>query len=171
MNGQVHMGGGFGSSTDNLSPTLQARIAAADAEYERQSAVEEYEAQLRREIAAEANVHLSIVQAQERGELVDVRKAIRDGGVGHTRQDFLALCAARQDVEDMRAAARQQAAFRKWQAEQDTSADTSAPTAVELAEGEVIAGRAANYRRKHRERSEAIVAARTLARMDREAGR
>ena len=80
--------------------------------------------------------------------------ALRRGGVGHTRAEFVALVSVRQDVVDAHAAGREQAAFRRCQAEQnaDTWVDTSAATeAAENAERELMAAPAADYRRKQSE--------------------
>jgi hypothetical protein len=169
----ITYGGGWGSSYPNMSPGLQMRIAAADAQYEREGAAQ---AQARRERAAvdeEARVRASIEQAIERGEAVDVRRAYADGGVGHEPREFIEYASAVQDVEDARRAAEAAVAFRKYgeQFYGDVSADVSAPTPAEVAEREEMQARAEKYRAKRDARGTAISDARNAARMDREFGR
>jgi hypothetical protein len=166
----LYLRGGFGGGTEHLSPSLQARIAAADAAYDRETARQRREAEELQAMRQAAAVDASIRAAIERGEDVDLRRAFRDGGIGHTPAERIAIAAARQDWEDARERARQQAAYRKWLLEQsdNTSADMTAPTAAEKLETEQMAARVAEIRAKRRERSKTIVAARGLARMDRE---
>ena len=154
---------------DRMSPALQQRCAMADAQYDREAAVQEREREVLRAQRREDDIVLSIRQAEERGELVNVRQAIRDGGVGHTRGEFVALASARMDLEDAQERGREQARIRKFLADGDGSwADTSAPTPAESAEMDVNAARAASYRAKRRENGRMLDRARVLARMDRD---
>jgi hypothetical protein len=156
------------ASRERMSPGLQARCAAADFEYERQSAAEARERAARLAQRQEADVVLSIRMAQERGELVDVRKALRDGGVGHTRREFVEMAAARMDLEDAQERGREQARIRKFLAGEDDYGDSTAPTAAEVVEGEIIAARSAEFRAKRAERGKILRQSRALARMDRD---
>lgn len=163
--------GGFADSRhERLSPQLAARMAAQDAG-EAASA-----AQQARELAEEKARHQDIVASESiraainRGEDLDILQAIRDGGVGHTRGEFIAQASARQDVEDARVAHAERREFEAWRLGRsaDASADTGTKDPVEQAEGEVLAARAASYRQKRKERSRLLTQARTLARMDRD---
>lgn len=130
MTGQIYMGGGFGGeSLERLgaSESLRHRIAVADAEYQRQAARDEREMRQLRENAENDRIQLSIRMAQERGEVVDVQKAYRQGGVGRTHQEIIAHASAVQDYEDVRQRAEME---RQGVATQDVSIDTSAPQPV-----------------------------------------
>jgi hypothetical protein len=110
------------------------------------------------------------LQADERGELFDMREAMRNGGVGRTKAEALAYYSAQSDWEDARQAGLmakyvQDKCNADWYA--DTSADMSAPSPAELAEQEQTAARAERYRTERRERSKTIQAARQFARWDR----
>ena len=103
MPGTVFVRGGFGSDYEGeAADSLRARIATADAEYDRQAARERHERDEQAAALREANVVASIRAAQERGELVDVRAAYRDGGVGRTPREAIEYASAMGDVEDMR---------------------------------------------------------------------
>jgi hypothetical protein len=157
------------ASRDRMSPALQARCAAADAMYDRQSAAEHREQAERLAARREVDVMLSIRQAQDRGELVDIRKALKDGGVGHTPAEFIALASARSDFEDAQERGREQARIRKFLADGDGSwADTSAPTPAEAEEREVMVARAEKFRAGKRERGRMVRNVLAAARMDRE---
>jgi hypothetical protein len=166
MSETVYVRGGFGSGTDHLSPTLAARVLAADAAHDRQAARDQQAHAERIAARQEADVVLSIRMAQERGEVVDVRKALRDGGVGHERREFVELASARMDVEDAQERAREQARYRKFLAEGEDYGDTSAPTAAEVAEHEVMVGRAEKFRAGKRERGRLVRNVLAAARMD-----
>jgi hypothetical protein len=86
-----------------------------------------------------------------------------------TRQEFLAAASAEMDLQDARDAAAEKAAFRRWQARwhDDHQGDTSAPTEAEIEAEQAMAARAAEYRRKRREASKVITAARRFAQWDR----
>lgn len=169
MSGVVYLGGGFGTGLDRMSPGLAARVAAADADYDRQSARQERDAQALRAMVEEDRIALSIRMAQDRGEAVDVLQAIRAGGIGRTRVEAITQASAQADAEDARQVAAERAAFRRWQAQQSasTSADLSAPTATEVAEFGQIKARAETYRAKRREEGRLLTRGRRLARMDR----
>jgi hypothetical protein len=169
----VYLSGGWGDTRDDrLSPQLAKRMAQEDARDAREARQAE---QVRRELQArreQENITASIQLAFERGEDVDVRRAYADGGVGRTPREAIEYASALGDVDDMREAARQQAAYRKWQLEQsaDTSADTSAPTAAQKFETEQMAARAAELRafsRQQLARSGDVEKARSLAAKDR----
>jgi hypothetical protein len=138
---QVRSGWGDTRAERISAPTLQ-RIAAADREQARADALAERDRQLMREQAAADAFRASVEAAVERGESIDPRQAHLDGGVGHTVREFVELCAARQDVEDAQAAARQAAEFRRWQAQQAAAAsgDTTAPREAETPQ--LVAARA-----------------------------
>jgi len=82
------------------------------------------------------------------------RRWTRCGVVGWGTPGVVSLVSVRQDVVDAHAAGREQAAFRRCQAEQNagTWVDMSAATeAAENAERELMAAPAADYRRKQSE--------------------
>jgi hypothetical protein len=173
MSGTVHFRGGWNNSTlDTASPSMRARIRAADAEYEREAAREQREREQRAAENHERAIHASIQQALERGEIFDMRHA-RQHGVGRTHAEIIEYASAMQDVEDMREAARRRKAFEAFEQRfyGDNTADTSAPTEAEVAEAELIASRAEERRTKRRETSRLLGHAVKLARWDREAGR
>jgi hypothetical protein len=143
MRGQAepeYEGGGWGNSMlDRMSPATRARVMQADAEYERERAVEEREAKQRvDELRAQA-FRASVQEALDRGELVDMRQAMRDGGVGRTPREAIEYASAQMDMEDARRAAEVRKAFNEFQGEY--YADTSAPTPVELEAGAARADR------------------------------
>jgi hypothetical protein len=149
-----------------MSEALRARIAVADAQYEAEGA---RQAQSRAELAAiseQDRIVASIQQAQDRGELVDVREAIRNGGVGRTKEEALAYFSARADIEDARSAGMARKVEREIN--EQLYGDTSAPTHAEQAEWAQIQERADKYRAKRRAEGRFIGLARTAARMDRE---
>jgi hypothetical protein len=97
-------------------------------------------------------------------------RALRGEGVGHTPADFLALRSAEMDREDLMAEAAQRRQYQKWLLRKSslTSADTSAPTQLQLEEGAQMQARAAKYRARSREQAEILQKARELAAEDRE---
>jgi len=112
VTGPVYVRGGFNSGYETMSDSLRSQVEGADLAYERQA---EREAAARRARAAEAHeraVRASIELAQQRGELVDVRAAYRQGGVGRTHAEVLSYVSAVQDVEDATRNARRRAALR-----------------------------------------------------------
>jgi hypothetical protein len=105
-------------------------MAEADREYERQSREEERSRQLRRQAWEEASIAASISLAMDRGEQVDVHRAITGGGIGRTVGEAISFYAALSDAQDAQASARAQIAYRKWVAAQGElhSGDTSVST-------------------------------------------
>jgi hypothetical protein len=126
--------GGFGGSLrSQMSEQLQRRIAEQEAAEAREAAQEERARAQRAEVHQENAIQAAISQALENGEDFHPRM-LRGERLGHTRQEFLAMQSARMDAEDAQLAARQQAAFRKWQAEQ--SASMSGDTSAHVVEAE-----------------------------------
>jgi hypothetical protein len=170
MTGEVRMGGGFnGSATSQMSPSLLRQIALQEEAEARKAAEELRKREERAEEWQTRAVTAAIQDAMDRGEEFNPR--MLDGrGLGHTPAEFVALVSARQDHEDMQAAARERQAFEAWKFQESvgTSADVSAPTPVELAEQATMAARVEAFRARRREQAKVIQAARTLARMDRE---
>lgn len=166
MSETVSMSGGFNRGVDHLSPSLAARVLAADAQHDRAAARVEREREVLLERRREVDIAESVRLAEESGEIVD-RRARRDG-IGHTRQEFVALCSARSDLEDAQERGREAARIRRFLAGEDDYGDASAPLPSEVAEGEILASRAANYRAKRAERGKILRQARTLSRLDRE---
>jgi hypothetical protein len=115
-----------------MSPELQRTIAEAEAAERREAAKEGELRQLRTERLEENAFHAAVQEAISRG--IDASKALLGREIGHTRGEFIAMISARQDIEDAQAAAREQVAFRKWQAEQ--SASWSGDTSVHVIEAE-----------------------------------
>jgi hypothetical protein len=167
----VYAGGGFGDAgLDRASPSLRARIAAADAEYEREALVEERAAQALRAIDEEARIRLSIRMAQDRGEVVSVRQAYADGGVGRTPREVIEYMSAAADVDDQRLEAQRRAAVAKLNLEWygQHSVDTSAPTQAEQSDEVTMRAKATAYRAKQEAERKATARAVRAARMDRE---
>ena len=165
-NGMIRYGASWGDSYETMSPSLRARCAYADAAYDQQSA---REARVAAELAAldhDARIKLSIEMAVDRGELVDVRRAYRDGGIGRTRAEIVAWASAQSDWADAREA-RLTAKQVENLVNESLYGDTSAPSPAEVAEWEAVAGRAEKYRAKRRDRAETIKHARRLAAWDR----
>lgn len=137
MSDVIRMGGGWGTAIDRMSPTTRARVEAADREYERQSREEDRERAARAAIAEEDRIRASIEMALNRGEVVDIRQAWANGGVGRTRAEALAFYSAQQDIEDARMrrqAQREIARIGELTYYEQMSADMSAPTESEKAE-------------------------------------
>jgi hypothetical protein len=161
-----YRGGGFLDSAESRLPeTLIVAVEVAD-ELDRRDV--EREARRAAERASQfemRSIQASAVLAEDRGELVNRREALTRG-VGHTPSEFVALCAAEQDLEDLRAEQRERAAFEKWKRDRQegTWADTSAPTEAEVVEREQTAARA----RTRRNEDDLVITARELARLDRE---
>lgn len=160
---QVRMGGGFGADTvGRLSPALQHRMLAADAEHEAEGRAQ---ARRRAERAAadeENRIVLSIEMARERGELVDVRQAIADGGVGRTVSEALSYYSALGDIEDARLAGQARRAQARLNeelyGEGATWVDTSAPHPDEVAADVALLERGRAVRARKREISKIAAA-------------
>jgi hypothetical protein len=141
-------GGGFGNSLlDGMSPSTRAQVMQADAEYDRQAAAAEREAAVRRDRLREQAFRASVQAAWDRGELVDMRQAMRDGGVGRTPQEAIEYASAQMDFQDARQEAEQRRVFEKWRAEQFYGDVPSAAETVALEEGAARAERNAEVRR------------------------
>jgi hypothetical protein len=146
----------------NFSPDLdglRARLATADAEYEREG---ERAARALRAKAEAAHEQAVLRAAQEiaAAEGVPLRDALRN--VGHTPGEFVALRSAIADVEDARLGAQRAAAFRRWERDQgylevpgpsdlavEVAARTSSPDESAEAVGKGV--RARWLRRQYRE--------------------
>jgi hypothetical protein len=133
MSEPQYEGGGWGNSLlDGMSPSMQARIAQADYEYDKQAKVEQREAERHRGRMWEQATRASIQAALDRGEAVDLPQALRDGGVGRTPQEAVEYCSRMMDIEDERLAAKVQREFQQFQ--QGYYHDTTAPTPAEKLE-------------------------------------
>lgn len=158
----LRAGGGWGTAAAFMSPGVAARVAAADHEYDRQTARQRRE---RAELLAadeQRRIRASIVEAEARGELVDIRRAIRDGGVGHTPAEFIALVSAQQDREDARRAAIARREIARIGADRfyaENSADTSAPLEADVAADEALLARGRAVRAERRKMWKVAVAA------------
>jgi hypothetical protein len=121
-----------------MSEGLQRRLAAEESREAMEAAREE---RVREQLVEERQSRAVVAAIQEavaRGEYVDMPRALRGEGLGHTPGEFVAQRAALMDVEDMQTEARERAEFRKWHNER--SADLTHDTSE--VEGEVIANRA-----------------------------
>jgi hypothetical protein len=78
--------------------------------------------------AHERNVRASIELAQQRGELVDVRAAYRQCGVGRTHAEVVSYASALMDVEDAQRNARRRAALRRAGIDPDSGDELDVPT-------------------------------------------
>jgi hypothetical protein len=153
MSEPQYEGGGWNNSQlDNMSPSTRARVLQADAEYAKQAAIEERERKHRAEELREQAFRASVQAALERGELVDMKQAMRDGGVGRTPAEVIAYASRMMDIEDARLAAEQRKAFPEFQGQY--YADTSAPTQVELEAGAARAERDRRNEESARSRGE-----------------
>jgi hypothetical protein len=162
----MYRGGGFADSRDGRLPeSVAIQVEVADELDRREVERETRRAVERVRELEESSIRASIVLAQDRGELVDIRQAYRSGGVGRTVSEARAYFAAQQDLEDARAELLERAEFERWKREQQdgTWADTSAPSEAEVVEAEQTAARA----RKYRAENDLIAVARGLARFDR----
>jgi hypothetical protein len=167
----VRMSGGWnGSARSAMSPGTLRLVAQLEQAQEcrdvqeaakREAAAQEFQAR------SEA---LAVQQAIEHGEAM--RDALTGRGVGRTRQEFLSMVSAEMDLADAQAQARERQEFRRWQAghggdwaawAEANSGNMSAPTEVEIAEQQTRAAYGAEYRRKRREASKIIQAARRFA--------
>jgi hypothetical protein len=158
-----YKGGGFGNSLlDGMSPATRAQVMQADAEYERAAAAAEREAAARRDRLREQGFRASVQAAWDRGELVDMRQAMRDGGVGRTVQEVIEHASVMMDVEDARQEAEQRRVFEKWRAERFYGDVPSPAEKVELEEAGAARAEARREAR-HRVRSDARAARRQRA--------
>lgn len=129
--------GGWADGRDRRLPdSVRVRLEAAEQIEAERDARAEHTRDARRAEWHEAQLNEAIRLAQARGEPVSMLDALRDPRVvGHTRAEFVALCSARQDLEDAQAASAKAAAWRKFQrefeAEHGPVADTSAHVQLE----------------------------------------
>ena len=93
--------------------------------------------------------------------------------MGHTPAEFVALMSARQDLEDVVQEAAKRQAMRRWEAQYDAGlqGDVSAPTARQLAEEELMQGRAKRERARYDQRWTLMLAREQTARQIRAAER
>lgn len=170
MEQTVMAGGGWGTNYTRMSPAVQARIAAADREYEAEGRRQAQERTAAAEAAQNRAMLASIAAAQDRGEVVDMREAFRNGGVGRTVREAIEYYSAVADVQDMRLAAQarkvQERLNEEWYGE--VSADTSAPHPAEVAATEAMIARVTEARKRKREIGKIAAAAVRLDQMKRE---
>lgn len=173
MSDVIQMGGGWGTAIDRMSPTLAARMAAADREYERETQRQERERAERVEAMQARAIAASVELALDRGEVVNMREAYRDGGVGRTRGEFLSYVSAQQDIEDakLRRRTAREVEQHGLQYYEDMSADTSAPSESDKAEHQaLVKARQAQYRAagqaRHRRAEARAVAQTEIARYE-----
>lgn len=133
MTGSVYVQGGFDTDYEGMSDSLRARIAAADYEHERQAQREEAARRARGEQAERDSIALSIRMAQDRGEVVSIRGAYRDGGVGRTPGEAISYASAVADLEDAKQTARWRQALRKAGIDPDSGADLEVLQPPEMA--------------------------------------
>jgi len=137
MTDTLHYGAGWGAADNMMSHAIRARVGAADAQYEREAAAQRRERAERIETAREQAIRASIEAALERGEVVDIREAIRNGGVGRTRAEIVAYASAQMDREDAilrRQAAKQIAQVGERTFYEQHTGDTSAPAPLTQSE-------------------------------------
>jgi hypothetical protein len=163
----VYVGGGFDSSRSAMSEDLQIRLAAADAIQADEDAKAERARKQRVEALQERAQQAAIAAALAEGQAFSP-KMLRGEGLGHRPSEFIAQRAAMMDIEDAHAEAQAAAEYRRWQAEHyaATSADTSAPTSLQLEEGAQMQARARRHREREYERERAVREARRLAAQD-----
>lgn len=175
MSDVIQMGGGWGTAVDRMSPQMQARCAAADVEYERQRQEERRERAARAAYHEEQRIRASIELAIDRGEVVNMREAFQNGGVGRTKAEALAHYSAVQDIEDAklrRRAQREIEAVGITEFYAGYTADTTAPSESDLAEHQaLVKAKQAKYEaagRSWQRRAEARAVAQTEIAKDRE---
>lgn len=151
MSEPQYEGGGWNNAMlSSMSPATRARILQADAEYEQEAArIERERAQRREELRGQA-FRASVRAAVDRGEIVDMRRAMRDGGVGRTPAEVIEFASAQMDVEDERRAAEVRKAFNEFQSQYYL--DTTAPSPAQKLEAEAGAARAAKNAETRRTR-------------------
>jgi hypothetical protein len=105
----IRVSGGFGTEYPDMSPSLRAKVAQSDAEYDRQAARDERQRRIAAESAHERTVDAAAwALAREAG--IPLTQARRE--CGHQKHEFIALISARQDLEDAQRLARQRQALR-----------------------------------------------------------
>ena len=114
MSETVYAGGGFnGVVLASMSPGLQRRIAEQEAEEAKADArAQRWREQRAEELQARA-VQSAIIEAAARGEDLNMPRALRGEGLGHTHGEFISLVSAQQDRKDVEQQARERAAFRR----------------------------------------------------------
>jgi hypothetical protein len=127
VTGQVFVSGGFGPVDErypDVSASLRARLATADAEYDRQAAREAREHRVRWEASHERAVDAAAWElAQQAGiPLVQARRE-----VGHTPREFIELASARADLEDAQRNARRRQALRQAGIDSDSGDELDVP--------------------------------------------
>ena len=116
MSATVYVNGGFNNSTLNgASPAHRQRVLDADREWERQVAVEERELAARKAQLQDQAMRASIQMALDRGEMVDMREALRNGGDGRTHRQIVEHMSAMADLEDAGRDARLRKEFAEFQ--------------------------------------------------------
>lgn len=170
MTDTVYMRGGFGTDYPGMSDSLRARVAAADAEFDRVDAAAEHERAERLARNEETRVRASIELAYQRGDHVDVLEAYRAGGVGRTPQEAIEYASALADIDDMKMEAIRRKAEREFNERYfaGAAADMSAPTAEDIAlKARAEAGNAKWHERREAEKAK-IEERATIVRMARE---
>jgi hypothetical protein len=138
-----------------LPESLKRRWAAEQAAEAREEA---QAARVREQLAEQRradNIAASIALAQDRGEEVDMRTALRTG-VGRTKREALLWMSAVGDFQDQREAAERQKRFRQFELQEaaDWSADTSAPGGeVDVSQLQASRARDAKMRKQLEERA------------------
>src|SRR5215203_2010170 len=90
--GSVAVGGGFnGSVRDQMSPSLQRRLAAEEAAEAREAAQVLRDREAVADELHSRNLVSAIALAQNAGEYVDIARAMRGEGIGHTKAEFLQM--------------------------------------------------------------------------------
>jgi hypothetical protein len=136
----VNFRGGFnGACRDQMSPALQARIAAADAEDQAWAMVDQRHREPVAQALEQARMTASVTAAQARGEAVSLLEAARNGGVGRTRAEAVAYYSALGDVQEQREAALQRKAQQRILQELDEGAQLPGDRTPEQVEQERIA--------------------------------
>ena len=169
MSDPAYIGGGFGGSArPGLSEGLSIRLAAAEQLEAAEDAKREQERKRRAEALEQRAFQAAIAQAIADGEHVNPRLAMQGRGIGHQPHEFVQMVSDRMDVEDAHTEALKAAEYRRWEAEHyaATSADTSAPTSLQLEEGAAIQARTEYFLDRKRQREMAVEEARRLAARD-----
>jgi hypothetical protein len=125
----VRVSGGFGTDYPQMSDSLRAKIAAADAQDAAAAERAERAHRARWELAHERAVDQAARElAAEAG--IPLREALRS--VGHTKSEFVELISAKQDLEDAQRAARARQQLRHAGIDPDSGEPLEVPQPSEL---------------------------------------
>jgi len=136
-----------------MSPSLQRRLAAEEAAEAREAAQVLRDREAVADELHSRNLVSAIALAQNAGEYVDIARAMRGEGIGHTKAEFLQMRSDAMDLEDMHSAAEDARAFRRWQLQRSDamSADQTPMSAEEREADQKLLARGRQVQARRRE--------------------